>query len=635
MRSTEMMKYRADIDGLRALAVVPVVLYHIGVPGFAGGFVGVDIFFVISGYLICGMIDTDLRNGTFSLGDFYKRRVLRILPALFVMFLATTVLAYVFFLPVELEDYSKSLASAIASVSNIYFAGTAGYFDAPAETKPLLHTWSLGVEEQFYLITPLFMLFAWRFLPKHAKLLFAVVAALSLAAAYAVSHRNQTFVFYLTPFRAWELALGALLAIKFIPAPKTEFSKTTCGVLGMLLLLGVILLGSPSAPLLLMTSLASVGAVMVIASSERGLSVAGKLLSIRPMVFIGLISYSLYLWHWPLIVFQRTDALFFSELSGLTRTALIAAMIGIAFLSWKFVEMPFRAKGREVSRYMVFAVTGSATASALSLCGLILLVGGAPFRFPERVVAIGSYLAYDPKPAFRAGQCYLSTNRQQLDVESCMKPDRTRPNYLLVGDSHAAHLWFGLSSAMPDVNVMQATASACRPAVMPVSLLDTRACPKLMQFVFNDFLAHNKVDKILLSASWKDEDIPGLIDTLDTLRSRGLDVTVLGPIVEYDGALPRLLVDGIQRSKPVAQGMRTAGIWERDQAMRRVVTSKGATYLSVYDSVCRDGRCDEFAEGDIPLQFDAGHLTARGSLEVARRLSASFRRAAGIKNASN
>jgi len=170
---------------------------------------------------------------------------------------------------------------------------------------------------------------------------------------------------------------------------------------------------------------------------------------------------------------------------------------------------------------------------------------------------------------------------------------------------------------------------------MPVSLLDTRACPKLMQFVFDDFLAHNKVDKVLLSASWKDEDIPGLIDTLDTLRSRGLDVAVLGPIVEYDGALPRLLVDGIQRNKPVAQGMRTSGIRERDQAMRRVVTSKGAAYLSVYDSVCRGGRCDEFAEGDIPLQFDAGHLTAEGSVEVARRLSASFRRAGGIKNASN
>ena len=156
------MRYRADIDGLRALAVVPVLLYHIGVPGFPGGFVGVDIFFVISGYLICGMIDGDIRNGSFSLSNFYRRRALRILPALFVMFLVTSALAYFYCLPVELEDYARSLASAVGSISNVYFAGTAGYFDAPAETKPLLHTWSLGVEEQFYLVVPLLMLLAWR-----------------------------------------------------------------------------------------------------------------------------------------------------------------------------------------------------------------------------------------------------------------------------------------------------------------------------------------------------------------------------------------------------------------------------------------------------------------------------------------
>jgi peptidoglycan/LPS O-acetylase OafA/YrhL len=242
------MRYRADIDGLRALAVIPVLFYHVGVPGFAGGFVGVDIFFVISGYLICGMIDGDIRSGSFSLGNFYKRRILRILPALFVMFLVTSILAYTYCLPVELEDFSKSLASAVGSISNIYFAGTAGYFDAPAETKPLLHTWSLGVEEQFYLIAPLLMLFAYRVLPKRAKLLFAVAAAFSFAAAFAVSYRNTTFVFYLTPFRAWELALGALLSIKFIPAPATEFRKNACGMTGMLLLLGVIFLGSSSAP---------------------------------------------------------------------------------------------------------------------------------------------------------------------------------------------------------------------------------------------------------------------------------------------------------------------------------------------------------------------------------------------------
>lgn len=620
------MKYRADIDGLRALAVVPVVLYHAGVPGFPGGFVGVDIFFVISGYLICGMIDADIRKQTFSLGNFYKRRALRILPALFVMFLVTSILAYVYCLPVELEDYARSLASAAGSISNVHFAGTAGYFDAPAETKPLLHTWSLGVEEQFYLIVPLLMLLAWRVAPKRAGLLFAVAAALSFAAALAVSYRNTTFVFYLTPFRAWELALGALLSIGFLPAPRTAFWKTACGATGMLLVLGAILLGSPSAPLLLMTALASIGATLVIASSENGASTVGRLLSLRPIVFIGLISYSLYLWHWPLIVFQRTDGLLLAESSGIVaRLVLVAASVGIAFLSWKFVEMPFRSKARDTSKGLVFGVASTAMASTIAVCGLVLFLGGAPFRFPERVVSIASYLAYDPSAAFRSGQCYLATNRQQLDVGTCMTLDAKRPNYLLVGDSHAAHLWFGLSSAMPEVNLMQATASACRPAALPVSRLETRACPKLMHFVFNDFLLHNKVDKILLAASWKDEDIPALSETIATLQSRGFDVTVLGPIVEYDSALPRLLADEILRNNHfVASRTRTAGIRERDRELSRIVAAGGATYLSVYDAVCRDGHCDEFAEADIPLQFDAGHLTAKGSVVVGRRLSTAF-----------
>jgi peptidoglycan/LPS O-acetylase OafA/YrhL len=630
------MKYRADIDGLRAFAVVPVVFYHVGIPGFGGGFVGVDIFFVISGYLICGMIDADIRNRMFSLSDFYRRRILRILPALFVMFLATSVLAYFYCLPVELEDYSKSLAGAVGSVSNIYFAATAGYFDAPAETKPLLHTWSLGVEEQFYLIAPLLMLFAYRVLPKRARLMFAVVALLSFAAAVAMSYRNTTFVFYLTPFRAWELALGALLAIGFIPAPRTEWARNICGITGMLLLLGVIVLGSPLAPLVLMITLAGIGATLVIASSERGISIVGKLLSLRPIVFIGLISYSLYLWHWPLIVFQRTDALLFAEWSAVTKLGLIAIVTGIAWLSWKFVEMPFRAKARTVSKPVVFGVASSAMASALALCGLVLVAGGAPFRFPERVVAIGAYLAYDSSSAFRAGHCFLATNRQQIDVQTCLKPDSTRPNYLLIGDSHAAHLWFGLASAMPEVNVMQATASVCRPAVLPGSRWETPACRKLMQFVFDDFLVNNKVDKILLAASWKDEDLPMLATTLEILRARGLRVTVLGPIVEYDNALPRLLAEEILLKSPAfARGMRRPGVQERDLAMRRIVTAKGAAYVSVYDTICRNGVCDEFAKGDIPLQFDAGHLTPEGSVEVARRLSASFLETQGANHVSN
>lgn len=631
------MKYRPDIDGLRALAVLPVLFYHAGIPGFSGGFVGVDIFFVISGYLICGMIDDDIAKGAFSLGQFYKRRILRILPALFVMFAVTSILAYVYLLPVELEDYSKSLASAVFSVSNVYFAGTAGYFDAPAETKPLLHTWSLGVEEQFYLVVPLFMLLAHRLMAKRARLLFAAAAVVSFAAAVLVSYRNETFVFYLTPFRAWELALGALLSIRFFPVPQRAWARNLCGIAGLLLLLGVIVIGSRLTPLLLMTSLSGFGAVLVIASGETGSSLAGRLLSWRPIVFIGLISYSLYLWHWPVIVFERTDGLFSLGPAGLTRLVLVAISVGVAYLSWKYIETPFRAMARTQSRAIVFGTASTAMVSTLALCGLVLAIKGAPFRFPERVVSIASYLAYDPSGQFRTGRCFLATNRQQLDVQTCLKLDAKRPNYLLVGDSHAAHLWFGLVSAMPDVNVMQATASMCRPAIPGVSLLDTRACPRLMRFVFDDFLVNNRIDKVLLAASWKDEDLPGLERTLDVLKARGLDVAVLGPIVEYDGALPRLLADEILRGNPAIAGrLRTPGIRERDLKMRQIVAAHGAGYLSVYEAICAQGHCDEFAEGDTPMQFDAGHLTMKGSVEVARRLAAHFvKRMAKADDVSN
>jgi peptidoglycan/LPS O-acetylase OafA/YrhL len=631
------MNYRADIDGLRALAVVPVLLYHVGVPGFAGGFVGVDIFFVISGYLICGMIDADIRNGSFSLGNFYKRRILRILPALFVMLLTTSVLAYVYCLPVELIDFSKSLASAVGSVANFYFAQSTGYFDGPAETKPLLHTWSLGVEEQFYFIAPLLMLLVYRLVPGRAKLLFAVVAVFSLVAAFAMTTRNLTFAFYLTPFRAWELALGAMLSVRFFPVLESIFWKNFCGIAGLLLLFGVILLGSPSVPLLLMTSLASVGAALVIASSESGVSMAGRLLSLPSLVSIGLISYSLYLWHWPLIVFQRTDMLFGPEQAGSTKLTLITLSVGIAYLSWKLIELPFRSLAREASRTVIFGTAAASMASVFALCGLVFVLSGAPSRFPSRVVQIGAYLNYDSSAEFRTGRCFLLTHRQQFDAETCLKVDPARPNYLLIGDSHAAHLWSGLAAALPEVNVMQATASLCRPAILAGSRHDTNTCRDLMELVFNNFLANNRVDKVLLAASWKDEDLPILSTTLEILKSRGLDVAVLGPIVEYDTALPRLLVDEILLDSPfIASTRRTRGIRERDLAMSRLVTASGATYLSVYDALCRDDRCDEFAEPDVPMQFDAGHLTAKGAAEVGRRLSIAFgKRLARANDVSN
>jgi hypothetical protein len=264
-------------------------------------------------------------------------------------------------------------------------------------------------------------------------------------------------------------------------------------------------------------------------------------------------------------------------------------------------------------------------AATFALCGLVFVLNGAPSRFPNRVVQIGAYLNYDSSAEFRTGRCFLLTHRQQFDSETCLKADPARPNYLLIGDSHAAHLWSGLAAALPEVNIMQATASLCRPAINAGSRHDTNTCRDLMELVFNNFLVNNKVDKVLLSASWKDEDVPILSTTLDILKSRGIDVTVLGPIVEYDTALPRLLVDEILLDSPsLASARRRPGVRERDLAMSRLVSAKGATYLSVYDAMCRDDRCDEFAEADVPMQFDAGHLTAKGAAEVGRRLAVWF-----------
>jgi peptidoglycan/LPS O-acetylase OafA/YrhL len=523
------MKYRADIDGLRALAVLPVVLYHAGVPGVPGGFLGVDVFFVISGYLICGMIDKEIREGTFSPAGFCKRRILRIFPALVAMLLATSLAAYLYFLPVELKQFSASLVSAIASVSNIYFAATAGYFDAPTATKPLLHTWSLSVEEQFYVCAPLFMFLAYRFFPHRVKVIFASVTAISLACELLVYCRNSDFAFYLTPCRAWELSLGALLSIGFLPAPATALHKNAVGWLGLLLILAAVFFGS-SAPLPIMQISAAAGAAIIIASSRNGLSVPGRLLSARPAVFVGLISYSLYLWHWPIIVFQRSDSFLLADASGAAAKAgLVAISLAVAYLSWKFIETPFRTATPQVPKYAVFAGAGASMASLAVLAWLWTTLNGLPDRFADRVVSIDAYLAYDPSAAFRGGRCYIWSNRQTFDTEDCLRLDPERPNYLLMGDSHSAHLWPGLSGALPDVNIMQASASMCRPVIPGPALFDMNFCPRMMRFVFNSFLIAHKVDRVLLAATWKDEDMQRLAHTLEVLTARGMEVVVLGP----------------------------------------------------------------------------------------------------------
>ncbi|MFC3695314.1 acyltransferase family protein, partial [Chenggangzhangella methanolivorans] len=337
------MLYRPEIDGLRAVAVLSVLLYHAAglVPG---GFVGVDVFFVISGYVITKTIAADLAAGSFGLWSFYERRIRRIAPALGVTILATAAASAAILLPIDLEAMGKSAIAAALMVSNMLFWGQAGYFDAAAQAKPLLHTWSLGIEEQFYLIFPLLVAGLWRFARRAVVPVLAVLAAASFAASIWHLPVDPDDVFYLAPYRFWELLIGALIALR----PARALEGSAFAFLGLGLIAGAVLLYDDKTLFPGLAALApTLGAALAINGAREGMA-AARLLAARPLVLVGKISYSLYLVHWPLIVLveYRQDA----RLDATEAWLVIAVSLVLAWISWHFVEQPFRAKAAHPPR---------------------------------------------------------------------------------------------------------------------------------------------------------------------------------------------------------------------------------------------------------------------------------------------
>ena len=333
------MKYRADIDGLRACAVLPVVLFHMGVPAITGGFVGVDVFFVISGYVISRQLLEALDSGTFSLLNFYERRVRRIFPALLFIVALTTVFAWLLLLPPQMLDFSDSLLASASFISNFFFWRQSGYFDIASAFRPLLHLWSLAVEEQFYILMPvaIYVTYAlgsrWRFV-------FWAGFLASLGLSVALTNTAPSANFFLLPSRAWELLLGALLVLTPPPAPNRTIAEI-CGAIGVLLLLYSIFYFDENTPFPGAHALyPCVAAALLIYSGSSRSPFFNRLISIKPLVFFGLISFSLYLVHWPLIVLSRYYLL--RSPQGYEVVLLMAGSVALAFFSYRFVELPFR-----------------------------------------------------------------------------------------------------------------------------------------------------------------------------------------------------------------------------------------------------------------------------------------------------
>ena len=437
----EVLKYRSEIDGLRAFAVVPVVFFHAGFELFSGGFVGVDVFFVISGYLITTILINDLEKSRFSLLKFYERRARRIFPALFFVVICSIPAAWFLLQGSELRDFAQSLVAVSTFSSNILFWLESGYFESAAELKPLLHTWSLAVEEQFYVIFPLVLLVTWRF---RTGLVISVLVAtflVSLALSYWWTVAWPSASFYLLPSRAWELLIGSLVAfsIKYQFAETTVLKSNFLSVLGFTAILFAVFFFDNSTPFPGLHALVpTIGTALVILFAVPGTWVQ-SVLSLKAFVGIGLISYSLYLWHHPVFAYLRhynllhpTDTQIFIAL---------AVISCLAVFSYKFVERPFRGKGAILNQREVFGLS-AAFLSALIACGVI----GNSKSFVGRQIAYP--LAYEPdREALRleswsilqglAGKEAVLVDANDFERSLWFRASDERTKLLVIGNSHS------------------------------------------------------------------------------------------------------------------------------------------------------------------------------------------------------
>ncbi|MGX4770522.1 acyltransferase family protein [Bradyrhizobium guangdongense] len=621
------MKYRPEIDGLRTVAVVPVIAFHFGASWISGGYVGVDVFFVISGYLIGSMILDGLRVGDFTFSDFYRRRFKRILPALFAMVLAVSIACSFVLLPTMLYHYGHSLISVLASASNIYFWLTSSYFAPISESKPLLHTWSLAVEEQFYLVLPLFLTVLNRVSAKRIETWIWIIVAGSFAVNVLLVRDHTTFAFYMLPTRFWELGLGVLIGAR---RWRWSANQTLCelgAAAGAILIVGSVLLfdrttvfpGFAAVPPCL-------GASLIILSSHYLRTRTSSILSLRPIVFVGKLSYSLYLWHWPLLVLLRQVRLT-EELTWYDVTALVCLTFLLAALSYFLVEQPFRAI--KWSFRHVISATLAATAVLGSIAGAFAVTHGMPGRFNPEIARIASYLDYNPRAQFREGKCFISMSTSSLPLEKdCYLPARDgRKNLLLIGDSFAAHLWYGVSASLEEDKVLQMTASNCRPTVQ-ASPIASMACKEMLKLIFGTILpqAESRIDRLILSARWTETDLPDLAETLKWIGERGIATLLVGPPPEYEVPLPQLAAMSLLYENPGLIGSRQRqDRFVLNDLMRALARNAGVQYFSPIDILCSKQRdCQALtAEGD-PVQYDYGHFTENGSKLIGKKLAAAL-----------
>jgi peptidoglycan/LPS O-acetylase OafA/YrhL len=619
------VSYRADIDGLRAVAVVSVILFHLGVSGVAGGYVGVDIFFVISGFLITSILVREIDTGTYSIAAFYERRVRRIFPALFVVMAATTIAALFWLLPSELKDYGESLASATFFVANVLFRGETDYFEGDAELRPLLHTWSLCVEEQFYLLFPPLLALLMRLKRVWVIAIAGSALVLSFAASVWAVRSDPTGAFYLAHLRAWELLVGSMLALGAVPALRAPWQRHALSVAGALAIAFAIFTFDKNTTFPGESALyPTLGAAAIMHAGSTGPSWVGRLLSLRLPVAIGLVSYSLYLWHWPLIVFARHRALEEPPVAVLVGVAVATVVLSVA--SYYFVEKPTRRAGGKEVRTRVLVLAGVAMALSGALAAAMVFSGGLPGRVPEQVLAIDSV----PRAGHRWVVRTLCKGDDKATLaigEAVCKIGKrgAGPSFLLWGDSHAAALGvpFAKIAEYHGREGYGLLRGGCPPLFEAGMVQCSDKAPSKL-------LKDPAVKRVILHSRWawamrkigtRTGESHGkafrrlLFDTVKKLQAHGKEVVLFASVpevgVDVPSTLAKLLWWGRERDiRPTLVGFKARQ--KQTFALFRELKAKlGVKVLYPHRDLCDDKYCDVMRDGQV-LYRDDDHLARPG-----------------------
>jgi peptidoglycan/LPS O-acetylase OafA/YrhL len=629
--------HRNHIDGLRAIAVLGVVLIHFRAEWLPGGFLGVDVFFVISGYLISKALYHDVSSGTFSLTQFYEKRARRIIPALVAVTAATAAAAYFILLPQELVEFAKSVLATALFGTNILFYATSDYFAPAANQIPLLHYWSLAVEEQFYVFFPLLVL-ATRNWPRRSFLfLLLALSMASLVGAQWMLARDPSAAFYLLPFRVFELAIGCLLALPSVKFPRKSMLGGGAVFAGVALIVGGMVFVTEKWPFPGVVALIPcIGTGLVIWGADAVSTAPSRFLGSAPFRLVGKISYSLYLVHWPVVVFGLRLFPHADQTAFLVIGTLVSVALG--YLSFRLVETPTRNRKVLLSRGAIFAASGAALAVFAGASISVVQAQGFPGRVSGRVNGILAYRSYDYKPAFRDRVCFLAPEQRpsEFDTATCV-PSGAR-SILLWGDSHIAQYYSGLLGPVTAHGYLlgQLTASACA----PTPGVEFAARPNCAGFndIAIEAIIKAKPSLVVLGAAWAatDEQLSALDRTIGRLNETGINVAVLGPSPIYKRSVPSIAAERIlQGNASTLSGadLETPIVYGKDARMQSHFAGRSdVQYISVLETVCRERECPLTVDG-VPAHFDSVHLTREGSQYFGERLAPSLFRLEGLSRA--